>query len=202
MCADPEMGTRLVTQGGMLVRNSATQRGNAGEKLEPGQGGMVLRNWPPRGGMLVRKFAHRGGMLVKTDTARGAPRETGVSVLAACTVLPRYLPGARRSVAPSGHGADLVHALSSPALSSIERMYASPGAKKRPKAKNGELISTGLVPASLRRMFSARERPREDRCHEPSQVPGFVRAGSTAIWPLGSDTPPLMLVTRLSWRGA
>ena len=47
-------------RGGMLVRNSAGQRGNAGEKLEPGQGGMVLRNWPPRGGMLVRNFAHRG----------------------------------------------------------------------------------------------------------------------------------------------
>ena len=55
----------------MLVRNSAGQRGNAGEKLEPGQGGMVLRNWPPRGGMLVRNFAHRGGMLVKTDTQPG-----------------------------------------------------------------------------------------------------------------------------------
>ena len=181
----------------MLVRNSATQRGNAGEKLEPGQGGMVLRNWPPRGGMLVRKCAHRGGMLVKTDTARGAPRETGVSVLAACTVLPRYLPGARRSVAPSGHGADLVHALSSPALSSIERKYASPGAKTS-KSKNRGVDRHGAGARLAAPNAPARERPREARYHEPSRVPGFVRAGSTTIWPLGSDTPPLMLVTRLS----
>ena len=119
------------------------------------------------------------------------------SVLDACTVLPRYLPGARRSVAPSGHGADLVHALSSPALSSIEHQYASSGAKTS-KSKNRGVDLHGAGARLAAPNVPARERPREALYHEPSQVPGFVRAGSTAIWPLGSDTPPLMLVTRLS----
>jgi hypothetical protein len=48
------------------IRNSAAQRGNDGEKLDPARGGMVLRNWPPKGGMVLRNSA-QGGMLVKTD---------------------------------------------------------------------------------------------------------------------------------------